>query len=302
MTQKPSTAALAYVTAMPEFSHGLSITEAALRLDAFAAQAVEPWRTKLAEQCGKTLAAQAVAARGTARPLPAGLPLSLGCIQDGVCRATPCICAQAAERAKSGASDLERAAVLAKAHVRPKLTLLQCEFEEYLAAEEIADALAEARRDERVHWFTQLRNLPEDLQKAMCKGWLPGPQESATFIADWLEKHEEPPPATDASPGSPLSDNEKQEAIRVAAILVGGPSAAAPGAWPLVSRIGDYLRSVSAEARRAGAEEMRERAAQIAQGEGKDCEALYILEGFPEDLKKRDASERIAKRIKALSV
>jgi hypothetical protein len=42
-----------------------------------------------------------------------------------------------------------------------------------------------------------------------------------------------------------------------------------------------------------------ERCALVAENEAKDYAALYVLEGFPEDLKRRDAAERIAKRIRA---
>lgn len=37
--------------------------------------------------------------RDPGRPLPANISLSLGCIKDGVCRASPCICAQTAGQA-----------------------------------------------------------------------------------------------------------------------------------------------------------------------------------------------------------
>lgn len=58
-------------------------------------------------------------------------------------------------------------------------------------AQQIFVGLATVRREghsaERARWFAQLRNLTENLQRAMRKGWVPGPQEAATFIADWLD-------------------------------------------------------------------------------------------------------------------
>ncbi len=56
-----------------------------------------------------------------------------------------------------------------------------------VTGDELAPMIAAALAEERARWFAQLRDLPTDLQRAMCKGWLPGPQESATFIADWLD-------------------------------------------------------------------------------------------------------------------
>lgn len=54
----------------------------------------------------------------------------------------------------------------------------------------------------------------------------------------------------------------------------------------------------AAEAR--GAAQMRERAAQICDSEAEAYKALYVLDGFPEDLKNRNACERNAKHIRAL--
>ena len=56
-----------------------------------------------------------------------------------------------------------------------------------VTGDELAPMIVAALAEERARWFAQLRALPEDLQRAICKGWVPVPQEVATFIADWLD-------------------------------------------------------------------------------------------------------------------
>jgi hypothetical protein len=104
------------------------------------------------------------------------------------------------------ASDMDRVKALRVRRPNPSIMRgyddLQFSDDE---AEVIAAALSEARREGelamRDKLFSALRALPVDLQKAMCKGWLPGPQESATFIADWLQSDfgipDEPPTLPD---------------------------------------------------------------------------------------------------------
>lgn len=53
---------------------------------------------------------------------------------------------------------------------------------------------------------------------------------------------------------------------------------------------------------RAGQEAMRERASLRGDNEARDYEALYVLEGFPEDLKRKAAAQRVAKLIRALPI
>lgn len=53
---------------------------------------------------------------------------------------------------------------------------------------------------------------------------------------------------------------------------------------------------------RAGQEAMRERAARLSDGEASDYQALYVLEGFPEDLRRTGAAQRIARRLRALLI
>ena len=55
-----------------------------------------------------------------------------------------------------------------------------------IAMPQLVELIAAVRKEERDYWLAQLRSLPENLKRAMCKGWVPGPQEAATFIADWL--------------------------------------------------------------------------------------------------------------------
>jgi predicted metallopeptidase len=54
------------------------------------------------------------------------------------------------------------------------------------------------------------------------------------------------------------------------------------------------LNGLAAQARTAAVEE----AAKIADSEALDYGALYVLEGFPEDLKRQGAAERVAKLIR----
>lgn len=120
--------------------------------------------------------------------LPAGIPLSLGCIQAGVCRASPCICAQAAERARPDASDHVAATAIYDIHFHHWLKGNATTNEQADALQAIKDALAEARRvGESAGWdaaVKALRDYDDDVlltaARRACAGYLAANKPSTT--------------------------------------------------------------------------------------------------------------------------
>lgn len=64
----------------------------------------------------------------------------------------------------------------------------------------------------------------------------------------------------------------------------------------------DHFTAAYRDGYRAGQEAMREQAARLSDGEASDYQALYVLEGFLDDLRCTGAAQRIARRLRAVPI